>query len=102
MPDDLDLITKTWHVLRPFAAQEKCATCECLQGALVELQMAIEDLPPTVDPGGLPTLLQSALSKGEPHACHGCQPCNPGDTLADFYRERQRRQAAAACACGDG
>ncbi len=101
MPTDLDLITKTWHTLRPFTAQEKCATCECLQGALVELQMALEDLPPTADPGGLPTLIQAALSKGEPHACQGCQPCNPADTLASFYRERQRREAAAACACGD-
>ena len=101
MPADLDLIAKTWHTLRPFTTQERCDTCECLQGALVELQMALEDLPSTADPGGLPTLIQSALSKGEPHACDGCQPCNPADILANFYRERQRREAAAACACGD-
>jgi hypothetical protein len=102
MPADLDLITATWHVLRPFSIEEKCATCECLQGALVELQMAIEDLPATADPGELPNLIQTALSNGEPHACQGCQPCNPGDILANFYRERQRREAAAACGCGDG
>ncbi len=101
MPADLDLITSTWHALRPFTTEETCATCECLQGALVELQMALEDLPPKADSGGLAVLIQAALSKGEPHACQGCQPCNPADTLASFYRERQRREAAAACACGD-
>ncbi len=95
MPADLDLISTTWHALRPFTMEEKCATCECLQGALVELQMALEDLPPTADPGGLPVLIQTALSKGEPRACQGCQPCNPADILAGFYRERQRREAAS-------
>jgi hypothetical protein len=95
MSADLDLIVKTWRSLQPFTAVEKCATCECLQGALVELQMALEDLPAAIDIGGLPILIQAALSRGEPHACQGCRPCHPGDILANYYRERQRRDAAA-------
>jgi hypothetical protein len=95
MPADLALIAQTWRNLKPFTAEEKCATCECLQGALVELRMALEDLPATADAGGLPVLIQTALSKGEPHACEGCQPCNPGDILANYFRELKRREAAA-------
>jgi len=100
MTTDLDLTLQAWHALQPFAAREDCASCECLQGALAELQMALEDLPPGLDPGGLPALIRSARSRGKPHACRGCRPCGPGAVLAEFYRERQRRQACNASQSG--
>ena len=29
-----------------------------------------------------------------PHACLGCEPCNPGNILADFYRAQQAAEVA--------
>jgi hypothetical protein len=101
MAADLELIITTWHALRPLLAEEKCATCECLQGALVELKMGLEDLSPGGEQTDLLSVIEAALRRGEPHACLGCQPCNPGNALVDFYRAQQA-QAAAAPGCADG
>jgi hypothetical protein len=101
MAADLELIITTWHALRPLLAEEKCATCECLQGALVELKMCLEDLSAGGEQTDLLSVIEAGLRRGEPHACAGCQPCNPGDILAGFYREQQARAAATPC-CADG
>jgi hypothetical protein len=102
MPADIELITKTWQALQPALAQEKCAGCECLQGALVELKFALEELPGEAGPSELLRRLGTTLGRGEPHACLGCEPCNAGDILANFYREQQAREAATQAACCDG
>ena len=49
MAADLQLVGDTLSALQPFAQQEKCASCECLQGALVELRMALEELPESAE-----------------------------------------------------
>jgi hypothetical protein len=102
MPADLALIEKTWQSLQPALAKEKCVGCECLQGALVELKLALEDLPADVSQAELLTEVETALHRGEPHACLGCEPCNPGDILTNFYRKRQALETAPQAACCDG
>ena len=97
MPADLELIIKTWHALRPALAEDKCSTCECLQGALVELQMALEELPAGGEQTDLLGVISTALRRGDSHACLGCEPCNPGNILADFYRAQQAAEAAQPC-----
>ncbi len=100
MPADLALITETWRALQPVLAQDKCAGCECLRAALVELKLALTELPE----GGQTDLgahVEAALEQGEPHACLGCDPCHPGGILATFYREQQAREAAAPSASRD-
>jgi hypothetical protein len=102
MAADLSLITNTWQALGPALAEDKCAGCECLQGALVELKLALEELPTGAAHTSLSAQVESALRRGEPHACLGCQPCNSGDILANFYREQQAHETTPAQACCDG
>ena len=100
MPADIPLIATAWRDLLPFVREEKCAACECLQGALVELRLSLEELPAGPEQEELLGAIGRAMKVGAPHACLGCQPCSPGDVLANFYRAQ--RTAAAPCACGDG
>jgi hypothetical protein len=100
MPANLALITKTWHALRPALAEEKCSTCECLQGALAELKMALEDLSAGGEQTDILGVIAAALRRGDSHACLGCEPCNPGNILAAFYREQQAH-ASAPQSCSD-
>jgi hypothetical protein len=101
MAADLELIIATWHALRLLLAEEKCATCECLQGALVVLKMDLEELSSGGEQTDLLSVIEAGLRRGEPHACSGCQPCNPADILAGYYRA-QRAGASATPCCADG
>jgi hypothetical protein len=102
MPADLDLIMKTWRSLQPFVREEKCAACECLQGALVELRLDLDELPTSPSQQDLLDRIGRATETKEPHACLGCQPCNPGDLLADYYRAREARVYPAQSCCDEG
>jgi hypothetical protein len=102
MPSDLALIAKTLHSLSPALADDKCAGCECLQGALVELKLALEELPGDTHRAELLAQVETALGRGERHACLGCEPCNPGNILAGYYREQQAREVVPQIACTDG
>ena len=89
-----------WNALRPFLVQEQCRTCECLQGALTELRLALEDLPVTVDQAWLLQSVEGALLRDAPHSCLGCDPCEPGNILAAFYRAQSAATQTGRCACG--
>jgi hypothetical protein len=102
MSADLPLIETTWNALQPFVREEKCCACECLQGALVELKLALEELPEGSEQERLLTAIGKATHAGAPHACLGCEPCNPGDILANFYREQQAQATAAQPCCDAG
>jgi len=102
MSANLALIGKTWQSLQPALAEEKCAGCECLAGALVELELALEELPAGPDQAETLALVTTSLNQGERHACLGCQPCNPGDILANFYRDQQAQETAPQSTCCDG
>ena len=102
MSANLQLIEDTWNALRPFVHEEKCSACECLQGALVELRLSLEELSASPAQEQLLAAIGKAMQVDAPHACLGCEPCNPGDILADFYREQQERTAAAQSCCDAG
>lgn len=99
MSANLPLIAKTWNALQPLVRDEKCGACECLQGALMELKLALEDVPEGSEQERLLSNIGRAMQVGTSHACLGCEPCNPGNILADFYRELQAQTAAAHPCC---
>lgn len=101
MGADLPLVAATWHALQPLVGEEKCSDCECLQGALVELRLTLDELPETPERARLLSDIGAAMQVRAAHGCLGCQPCNPGDILADFYRQQQAL-ASAAQPCCDG
>ena len=97
---DLRLFEEIWHSLRAFLSIEKCATCECLQAGLTELVMALEAMPANF---GGPTLLSTvrdALDLSSLHGCLGCDPCEPADILAEFYRACETGEGSDRCGCG--
>jgi hypothetical protein len=102
MATDLQLVGDTLSALQPFAQQEKCAPCECLQAALVELRMALEELPEGAERERLLSAVTQAMQIQSPHGCLGCKPCPPGDTLVAYYREQQAQEIPSPCACKDG
>ena len=102
MTAHLQLIGDTLSALQPFVREEKCASCECLQGALVELRLALEDLPHDAEQERLLSAVGLAMSVQDRHACLGCEPCSPGNLLAAYYRGQQALQQPTACACEDG
>jgi hypothetical protein len=102
MSPDLPLIETTWNALQPFVREEKCCACECLQGALMELKLWLEELPDGRNREALLEAVERARVVREPHACLGCEPCNPGDILADFYRKQQAQATAAQPCCDAG
>jgi len=102
MSADLQLVATTWKALQPFVGEEKCSGCECLQGALVELKLTLEELPEGPEQARLRSDIGAAMHVRPAHACLGCQPCNPGDILADFYRQQQAQASAAQPCCDAG
>jgi hypothetical protein len=96
------LVAATWDALQPLVGDEKCSGCECLQGALVELKLTLEELPDGPEQARLLSGIGKAMQLGAPHACLGCQPCNPGNILADSYRQQQAQAAAAQPCCDAG
>jgi hypothetical protein len=101
MAANLRLIETTWNGIQPCLHEEKCVECECLQGALMEIRLALEDLPATADQDRLLSGVRHAMNGRSPHACLGCDPCNPGNILADFYRAQQASEVATPTACCD-
>jgi hypothetical protein len=97
--ESLPLIETTWNALQPFVHEEKCSACECLQGALMELRLSLEELPASPEQEQLLVAIGKAMHAGAPHACLGCEPCKPGNILADFYRAQQTQATAAQPCC---
>jgi hypothetical protein len=92
------VVESTWQTLQPSLAEAKCAGCECLQTTMVELRLALDDLPADARTEALRQAIEKAESSADRHPCLGCEPCLPSNVLADFYREQARRAATqAAC-----
>jgi hypothetical protein len=102
MGADLPLVAATWMALQPLVGEEKCSGCECLQGALVELRLTLDELPEAPERARLLADIGAAMQVGAPHACLGCEPCNPGNILADFSRQQQAQASAAQPCCDAG
>ncbi len=102
MGADLPLVAATWKALQPLVSEEKCSGCECLQGALIELKLTLDELPDGPESARLLAGIGAAMGARPAHACLGCQPCNPGDILADFYRQQQAQASVAQPCCDAG
>jgi hypothetical protein len=63
------------------------------------LKLGLEELPGDAHHAELLAQVEIALRRGERHACLGCEPCTPGNILADYYREPQAREAPTHSAC---
>lgn len=94
--DDLRQVLGTWRALQPFRRADTCRACECLQGALAELRLTLEELPASPERDRALGEIREAQAVGELHGCRGCEPCDPGDLLADFYRARNASAANPA------
>jgi hypothetical protein len=98
MADDLlASMDRIWEDVRPLLLAGPCRGCECLHGLLAELRLSLEELPVAADQARLLEAVRTVKRPEELHACLGCQPCLPGDLLADLYRV----QNAAASPAGD-
>ncbi len=97
---DLRVIGEAWDALQPFLGVDKCVACECLQGALTELLMALDALPVSPEQERLLTAVRGGLDLLNLHGCLGCEPCEPADALVAFYRSRDATAMAGRCACG--
>jgi hypothetical protein len=99
---ELQMIGEAWNILQPFVREKKCAGCECLQGALMELSLGLEDLAPSDERQQLLTAITGGMAMQDRHGCLGCEPCTPGDVLAAYYRRQQAQEVLSSCACEDG
>jgi hypothetical protein len=66
--------------LRPWLSEERCRTCDCFQGALVQLEL---------DGGESAKRLVEAhrVPSEQMHACLGCDPCLPAEAWVKYIRE---------------
>jgi len=70
--------------IKPFLDDEKCRTCDCLQGALVELSLSgDEHLKALVEP--------HRIMATEMHGCLGCEPCPPAEFWTEFRKRSQQK-----------
>ncbi len=101
MAVDISVIGDAWRALEPLLREEKCASCECLQAVLVELRLALDELPEGAEQQRLLTSVARAMTVQSPHSCIGCEPCYPSDILASFYRGEQSSQVSSRSVCCD-
>ena len=87
------VVERPWKALQPSLVEAKCAGCECLQTTMVELRLALDDLPADARTEALRQTIEKAEPSADRHPCLGCEPCLPSNLLADFYREQTCRAA---------
>lgn len=67
--------------LRPWLEDERCLTCDCLQGALVQAELdGGEETAALVEPLKVP--------RERMHHCLGCEPCPPAEALSEYLRRQ--------------
>ena len=96
------LIGDTWNLLQPFVREQKCVGCECLQSALMELCLGLEDLAPGDERQRLLSAITGAMAVQDRHGCLGCEPCTTGDILVAYYRQQQAQEIPSPRVCKDG
>ncbi len=72
--------TELFEKLRAWPNEERCRTCDCLQGALTQLEIDGD--------GQLKALAaKHRIPSEQMHACLGCDPCPPAEFWAEYVRE---------------
>lgn len=80
--DDHDELLELFQKLKPLTEKNPCRTCECLQGALMQLSMdGDEKLAALVE--------KRRVSAALMHGCLGCEPCPPADFWNDFLKKHK-------------
>lgn len=65
--------------LRPWLDDDRCRTCDCLQGALTQIELDDEtDTKELVSP--------HKVTREQMHPCLGCNPCPPAEAWAEYIR----------------
>jgi hypothetical protein len=100
--DDRERVRHGWEALQASLAEEGCRSCECLQGALTEFRLTLEDLDEPAGRDGLLAAIRRAQQVEALHGCRGCRPCAPSDILVAYYRAPQLLGAPGPCDCGPG
>ena len=68
------------EALKPWLANGRCRTCDCLQAALAHLELdGDEELRAFIAPHRVPP--------DQMHGCVGCDPCPPAATWSLLLRE---------------
>ncbi len=82
-------IAALFDKLKPWLEEERCRTCECLQGALVQIELdGGEEAKALVEP--------RQVAFGQMHRCLGCEPCPPAKVWAEYCREVGNSRLPAA------
>ncbi len=68
-----------WEKLGPWLKEARCRSCDCLQGALVQMEL---DGGERV--GAL--VAEHKVPSEQMHSCLGCDPCPPGEAWTDYVR----------------
>ena len=75
----MGLDTWLFDKLRLSLDEERCTTCDCLQGALTQMELDGED--------GVARLIgPHKVGRDRMHHCLGCDPCPPAEALSDYIR----------------
>ncbi|MHC4503573.1 MAG: hypothetical protein ACYTFI_09730 [Planctomycetota bacterium] len=76
----MGLDARLFDKLRRSLDEERCRTCDCLQGALAQMELdGGEGMAARVEP--------HKVGRDRMHHCLGCDPCPPAEALSDYIRE---------------
>ncbi len=79
--EDGERTATLFEKLRPWLEDERCLTCDCLQGALVQAELdGGEETAALVEPLKVP--------RERMHHCLGCDPCPPAGALSEYLRRQ--------------
>ena len=59
-----------------------CHTCECFLGYLAQLRI-------DSDPADKDLFVPFKVDRKEMHKCLGCDPCPPGESYAEYIKQKQ-------------
>lgn len=65
--------------IKPWLDEEQCRTCECLQLALIQIEMDDEENMSVV-------VAPHKIFHEQMHPCLGCEPCPPAQALVDYVQ----------------
>lgn len=84
------IIKETLHLLEAYYNLDRCRNYECLQAGFTTLKIETEKLKGSIEAEKLAQGIDKYLSKSEVHSCLGCDPCEPANILARFYKGESR------------
>ena len=87
--DPIARLRKQLQDLSVSLPRQECASCDCFQGFLTQLEI---DFGKPI----LPVTGHYRVDRVDWHGCLGCDPCPPGGAFADYIR---KCKDSRACEC---